>query len=163
VNDGVRQDRVAIPTLRFAAGTPYETVLARRAGQSERVLPTAVAQAVRPILAAVVREGTARRVAGAFTLGSTALVVGGKTGSGDNRYKTFARGGALKASRAVSRTAAFAFYLGDRYFGVITASVEGPEAGEYEFTSALPVAVLKLLAPAIMRTIEVAPPARVSR
>ena len=163
VNDGVRQDRVAIPTLRFAAGTPYETVLARRAGQSERVLPTAVAQAVRPILAAVVREGTARRVAGAFTLDSTALVVGGKTGSGDNRYKTFARGGALKASRAVSRTAAFAFYLGDRYFGVITASVEGPEAGEYEFTSALPVAVLKLLAPAIMRTIEVAPPARVSR
>jgi hypothetical protein len=89
-------------------------------------------------------------VAGAFPDGQGAsLVVGGKTGSGDNRYKTFARGGAVRSSRAVSRTAAFAFFIGDRYVGVIAASVTGPEAGTYHFTSSLPVALLKLLAPAI--------------
>jgi hypothetical protein len=49
----------------------------------------------------------------------------------------------------VSRTAAFAFYIGDRYFGIITASVAGKAAGEYQFTSALPLSVLRLLAPAI--------------
>ena len=49
----------------------------------------------------------------------------------------------------MSRTAAFAFYIGDRYFGIITASVAGKAAGQYQFTSALPVTVLKLLAPQI--------------
>ena len=42
-----------------------------------------------------------------------------------------------------------AFYIGDRYFGIITASVAGKAAGQYQFTSALPVTVLKLLAPQI--------------
>ena len=37
----------------------------------------------------------------------------------------------------------------DRYFGIITASVAGKEAGQYQFTSALPVTILKLLAPQI--------------
>jgi hypothetical protein len=35
------------------------------------------------------------------------------------------------------------FFLGDRYFGVITAFVPGPEAGEFGFTSSLPVEILK--------------------
>jgi hypothetical protein len=39
--------------------------------------------------------------------------------------------------------------IGDRYFGVITASVEGPVAADYRFTSELPLAVLRLLAPLI--------------
>src|SRR6266581_881122 len=37
----------------------------------------------------------------------------------------------------------------DRYFGIITASVAGKETGQYQFTSALPVTILKLLAPQI--------------
>jgi hypothetical protein len=41
------------------------------------------------------------------------------------------------------------FYIGDRYFGVISASVLGKQAENYTFTSALPVAILKLLAPAL--------------
>lgn len=47
----------------------------------------------------------------------------------------------------VNRTATFVFYIGDRYFGVITAAVDGPVAQEYRFTSTLPIAVLKLLIP----------------
>jgi len=45
------------------------------------------------------------------------------------------------------------FYIGDRYFGVLTAYVGGDKAGDYVFTSALPVATLKLLAPAIAPTL----------
>jgi hypothetical protein len=49
----------------------------------------------------------------------------------------------------VSRAATFVFFLGDRFFGVVTAYVTGPEAARYHFTSALPVQVLKGLAPTL--------------
>ena len=47
----------------------------------------------------------------------------------------------------MSRTATFVFFIGDRYFGVITAYVPGQTAQNYNFTSALPVQILKNLAP----------------
>ncbi len=150
LNDGVRRPTVAVREMRFAAGTPYETVFERLPETEERAMPSVVARILRQALAGVVKEGTARRAAGAFVgAGGAAVEVGGKTGSGDNRYKTFARGGGVTSSRATSRTAAFVFYIGDRHFGVITASVIGREAGKYKFTSSLPVALLELLAPAI--------------
>lgn len=150
LNDGVRLPAVAVRTMRFAAGTPYETVLERAPGTRVRVMPAVVARTLRQVMTGVVTEGTARRVAGAFVdARGEPIEVGGKTGSGDNRHKTFARGGGVIASRPVSRTAAFAFYIGDRYVGVITASVTGKAAGNYHFTSSLPVALLRLLAPAI--------------
>jgi cell division protein FtsI/penicillin-binding protein 2 len=105
-----------------------------------------IAQALRHVLAGIVQKGTARRLAGAFIdHDGKPIPVGGKTGSGDNRYET------RNSSRAVSRTGTFAFYVGDRYFGVITAYVGGDAASQYGFTSALPVAVLKLLAPSLAR------------
>ena len=149
-NDGVRRPTVSIQKLRFASDTPYHTVFQSAPGSGERVLPVPVARALRRVLAEVVESGTARRVAGAFQEpGGTPIVVGGKTGSGDNRFDTFAGHGRLISSRPVSRTAAFVFYIGDRYFGIITASVAGKAAGQYQFTSALPLTVLRLLAPQI--------------
>ena len=47
----------------------------------------------------------------------------------------------------VSRTATFVFFVGERWFGVITAYVPGATAQNYNFTSALPVQILKNLAP----------------
>ena len=41
--------------------------------------------------------------------------------------------------------AAFAFYIGDRFYGVATAFVPGGKAAAYEFTSALPVQIVKEL------------------
>jgi hypothetical protein len=103
-------------------------------------------------LAGVVEQGTAQAVKGAFARpGELNVLVGGKPGSGNN-FETFNRYGNALTSRAVNRTATFVFYIGERYFGVITAFVAGPEASRYRFTSALPVAVLKLLAPAIRRS-----------
>ena len=111
-----------------------------------------VARALRGALANVVADGTARRLAGSFVgADGKPIVAGGKTGSGDNRHKTFARGGGVISSRAINRTATFVFYVGDRYFGVLTAFVPGSEAERYKFTSALPVTVLKLLAPSLNR------------
>jgi membrane peptidoglycan carboxypeptidase len=150
VNDGVRRPTLTVRSLRFAENTPYHTVFEPSPAADERVLPAAVARALRDVLAGTVERGTARRLAGAFReADGTAIVAGGKTGSGDNRFETFGRGGQLVSSRAVSRTAVFTFYVGDRYFGVITASVTGRQADHYVFTSALPVSVLKLLAPEI--------------
>jgi membrane peptidoglycan carboxypeptidase len=150
VNDGMRLPMLRLTQLHFAEGTPYETVMTPDPKAGERVMRPEVAQALRGALATVVEAGTARRLAGAFRdADGKPIPTGGKTGSGDNRFKTFARGGYLKSSRAVSRTATFTFYVGDRYFGVITAFVPGQQSDKYEFTSALSVSVLRLLAPAI--------------
>ena len=77
------------------------------------------------------------------------MEVGGKTGTGDNRFDTFARGGGLISARPVDRTATFVFFVGDRFYGTITAYIAGREAGQYSFTSALAVQVLRVLEPAL--------------
>lgn len=155
VNDGKRLATIYLDKLHFAASTPYETVLQQRAPQGVQVLSPEVPQAVRKVLAEVVEQGTARRVNGAFDQADGRhITIGGKTGTGDNRYKTFAKGGALLSERVVSRSGAFAFYIGDRYFGTLTAYVAGPQAADYKFTSALPVQVLKELSPVLKRRLQ---------
>jgi membrane peptidoglycan carboxypeptidase len=149
LNDGVMKPAVRMARLRFAGNTPYETVMGPAQSEGRRVIPQAVARAILPVLAQVVQTGTAVRLAGAYKLGGKALVVGGKTGSGDNRYDSFGPRGQVIASRPVDRTAVFVFYIEDRFFGVITVFVPGKEAGDYGFTSSLPVALLRLLAPDI--------------
>lgn len=155
VNEGVRRPTLSLTHVHFAAGTPYETILEPVAKAGRQMLAPEVARTVRKAMAEVVEQGTARRLKGVFkSSGGQVLTVGGKTGSGDNRFKTFSRTGAVITSRATNRTATFVFYIGDRYFGVITAYVEGREAENYRFTSALPVSLMKLLAPAIISRME---------
>ena len=150
VNQGVRQPEVIIKRMVMGKNTPYHTDFRRVELPGERVLAPIVTQKVRDLLALVVERGTARRVSGAYKYSDGApITVGGKTGSGDNRVKKFGRGGQLISSTAVNRTATFVFYLGDRFFGVLTAFVDGKEAGDFSFTSSLPVAMLKKLAPLI--------------
>ena len=152
VNDGWRRPTVLIDELRFAQGTPYTSDFRARPQRGERVMHPAVAQLLRGVLAEVVEYGTARPLKAAI-IGPDGVParVGGKTGteSGYNRHEVFAEGRQFAAPDAADRTASFAFYVGDRYFGVITASVEGPVAADYRFTSELPLAVLRLLAPVI--------------
>ena len=148
LNDGVRQPSVRIDSLHFAAGTPYETRLQQDALRGERVMPSEVAAALRGALSQVVEAGTARRLSGSFqTVDGTPLLLGGKTGTGDNRIENVGRGGQVLSSRAVNRTATFVFYLGPRHFGTLTAFVPGQAADKFRFTSALPVQVLKGMAP----------------
>ena len=150
VNDGIRRPATTLTRVHFAGNTPYETLLQRQQEKGEAVLAPEVARTMRKAMAEVVEQGTARRLAGVFKLADgTVLTVGGKTGSGDNRFETFNRGGGVISSRATNRTATFVFFIGERYYGVITAFVQGQEAGKFRFTSSLPVTLLKLLAPSI--------------
>ncbi|WP_439891222.1 transglycosylase domain-containing protein [Ralstonia sp. 25C] len=150
-NDGIRLPSVRIDRLRFAANTPYEVMLCRDPNAGERVLPPEIPALVKTALAGVVEGGTAKRISGTFVQkDGKPIAVGGKTGTGDNRFKTFSRGGGLISERVVSRSGAFVFYLGDRYFGTVVAYVAGADAAKYKFTSALTVQVLKVLAPTLM-------------
>jgi membrane peptidoglycan carboxypeptidase len=158
LNDGMKRPTLRLTRLSLARGTPYETIIRPKSNHGEQVMHPAVARALRAVLAEVVERGTARRLAGAFVrTDGTRVVTGGKTGSGDNRFKTFSRSGGVTSSRAVNRTATFAFYIDDRYFGVLTSFVPGREADRYSFTSALSVTILKLLAPAINPRLEDGP------
>ncbi|MBD1588061.1 transglycosylase domain-containing protein [Pseudomonas typographi] len=148
LNDGVRLPSLRIDQLHFAQGTPFETRVGAATDRAERVMPVEVAQALRAALGGVVADGTARRVANVFTQpDGTPMAMGGKTGTGDNRIESFGSGGRLVGSRAINRTGTFVFYLGDRYFGTLTAFVPGKASANFHFTSALPVQVLKGMAP----------------
>ncbi|MFA5041825.1 MAG: hypothetical protein WC464_09375, partial [Bdellovibrionales bacterium] len=138
-------------TLEFGKGTPYQTQLKFRSDTPpQQVLEPVVARAVKAVMGEVVSDGTARRVAGVFRdAKGNALPLGGKTGTGDQRYDEFAAGGRLLSSRVVNRTGTFVFYIGDHFFGTITAHVAGEDAGDYVFTSALSAEMLKALAPII--------------
>jgi len=137
-----------IDSLHFAADTPYETRLVNDPHVGKRVMPSAVANAMREALSQVVDAGTARRVSGSFKLNDGApMVMGGKTGTGDNRLESWGAGGRLLGSKAINRTATFVFFLGDNHFGTLTAFVPGRAAESFKFTSALPVQVLKGMAP----------------
>jgi membrane peptidoglycan carboxypeptidase len=122
LNDGVRRPALRVEELHFAAGTPYETVVAANPPRGERVLPVALARLVRAELQGVVRHGTGRRAFGAVTLpDGTKVEIGGKTGTGDNRLEIYAAPGRRTGSRVMNRTAAFVFTIGDRYYGAILA------------------------------------------
>jgi len=147
-NGGLRYPTVRVHELRFAEGTPYETRLTKRRARPERVLSEEVAHAVREAMVDVVRNGTGTRAEGSLVAADGApLVIGGKTGTGDNRYHLFGPGGRRREVRVVNRTATFAFFAGDRYFGVIVAYVPGADAQSFGFTSTLPTQVLRLLGP----------------
>ena len=148
VNDGLRKPAMRIQSLHFAAATPYETVLQYKPGQAERVLAPEVARAVRGALRLVVENGTAQRVKQAFMRPDGSIMpVGGKTGTGDQRFDVYGGGGRLIKSRVVNRSATFVFNVDERFFGTIIAYVPGAQAAAYDFTSGLPVQLLKVLAP----------------
>ncbi len=147
-NGGLRLPTVRVDALHFAAGTPYETQLSYQPAAPERVMKAEVAAALKHALSMVVADGSARRLKGSFlNLDQTEMAIGGKTGTGDNKVATQVIRGKTVAATKVSRTATFVFYLGDNYFGTLTAFVPGKSAENFSFTSALPLQVLKGMAP----------------
>ena len=147
VNDGVRLPVIRVDELHLAEGTPFETRLRRREARGVPVLDPLVAAAARRAMVSVVQNGTARRAGGAVLhADGTPMLMGAKTGTGDNRFQVYSPGGGLIESRAVNRTATLVFFLDERYFGVVTAYVPGPAADAYRFTSALPSEIFKNIA-----------------
>jgi membrane peptidoglycan carboxypeptidase len=156
VNGGVRKTSQRVTSLHFAKGTPYETIVTKAPPTSnEQVLAPEVARVVADAIRGVVSDGTAKRARAAFVAADgTNIPVGGKTGTGDQRFDVYGAGGRLIESRYVNRSATFVFNIGERFFGSMTAYVHGPESKNYDFTSALPVQLLVVLAPNLMPLIE---------
>ena len=118
-------------------------------------MPVEVARTVRRALMGVVADGTARRLSGAYTAADgSQLPVGGKTGTGDNRFDRFGRGGGIISSRVVDRTATFVFVIDNRFFGSLTAFTHEPYAARYSYTSAMAVQLLKSIGPQLAPLID---------
>ena len=155
LNNGVRVPTLLIERLRFAADTPFETIVERKPIKGERVFSPELAATVRGVLTKVVATGTASRLARAIVEeDGSEILIGGKTGTGDHRHITFSSPGVIKESRAVNRSATFVFFIGDRFFGTMTAFVPGAEAASYTFTSTLSTQVMKKLVPVLKPLID---------
>ena len=159
LNDGVKKPTVRFESLQFATDTPYQTLLVHDGEKhAPQVLEPAIAHVVKEAMIGVVEDGTAKRVKGAYIDGAgQPYVIGGKTGTGDQRYDEFGAGGRLISSRVMNRTGTFVFFIGDRFFGTITAHVAGEDAANYKFTSALSAQMLRALAPVLQPLINGTP------
>lgn len=156
INDGVDVPITNVERLSFASQTPFETEVAYAAARApKQVFAPEVARTLKRSLMSVVEGGTAVRLNNTFlSPDGTPLPMGGKTGTGDNRYKTFDAAGNVIDSRAVDRTSTFVFFLGDRFFGTITAYVAGEDADQFSFTSSLALQLLKSIAPTVQHLID---------
>lgn len=149
-NDGRMSPPQSIASLEFAAGTPFETHLAHVPDTKGPKLTPEIVDVVQRLLADVVLGGTGARLAGGLPLGNgRAFTVYGKTGTGDQRFEVYARGGRLIESRKVNRTATFVFVIDNRFFGTLTAYTHEPYAARYSYTSAMAVQLLKSLGPTL--------------
>lgn len=162
INDGLDVPITNIEHVAFASHTPFETALAYSPARApKRVLAPEVARTLKRTLTSVVEGGTAIRLNNTFLApDGSHLALGGKTGTGDNRFKTFNAAGNVIESRAVDRTSTFVFFLGDQFFGTITAYVPGEDADRFSFTSSLALQLLKSLAPTVQRLIDAPPEQR---
>jgi membrane peptidoglycan carboxypeptidase len=139
-----------LSTLTFAAGTPYETHFAHARVAGKPVVSPEIVTAVKGLLRDVVQGGTGKRLAGGLPIGhGRTLDVFGKTGTGDQRFNVYARGGGLIESRKVNRTATFVYMIGDRFYGTLTAFTHEPYAARYTYTSAMAVQLLDTLGPTL--------------
>jgi len=118
LNDGVRLPTVRIEQVHLAEDTPFETHLRRAADPGERVFSAEIAKLLRRSLEDVVTGGTARRLSGVYTDAERRpLAVGGKTGTGDELVDRYGPGTAAGKDKEVSRSAAFTFFIGERFSG----------------------------------------------
>jgi hypothetical protein len=104
VNDGRRLPVQRIGRLRFAEGTPYETIMKPHEEEGVQVMAPEVAATVRHAMIGVVEGGTARRASGSLVgTDGKPHVIGGKTGTGDHQYRVFNAFGHEIDSHSVSR------------------------------------------------------------
>ena len=149
-NNGVKLPSVRFANFHYAKATPYETILDKTIENGQQILSPEVARAARSALIGVVASGTAVAMNGIYKDANGKWIeVGGKTGTGDHRKEKHGTNGQLLESKFISRAATFTFFLGDKFFGVITAYVAGDNAGSYHFTSSLPVHILRFLEPTL--------------
>jgi membrane peptidoglycan carboxypeptidase len=158
-NGGYKLPTVKLDELHFAENTPYEVLLNHHSKQAEYVMRPEVASTLKAALENVVQQGTGRRLKDVFKdTNGKVIAIGGKTGTGDNRIVTEMRFGKKVATTAMNRTATFVFFLGEDYFGTLTAFVPGAKSDDFSFTSALPLQVFKGMLPILSPYLETQEP-----
>lgn len=163
-NDGVNVDNIKYSHIHLAENTPYECHFRYHSEPSQRVLSSTIARLAKQGIQGVVEQGTAVRARGSVTLeNGEELRVGGKTGTGDNRLKTYNGSGQLISDVATNRTATFVFTIGDDFYGTIVAYVGGEEADNHSFTSSLPVQAFKEIAPYLRPLLQPSPDIQVTQ
>ena len=149
MRDGMRYPTERINRLHLGEGTPFETILTATPAAPDTVLGADIAAVVREAMVDVVERGTAVRARQSIrSTDGTPLVMGAKTGTGDNRIRNTRRDG-TRTNIALNRTSTLVFFAGDRFFGTITAYAPGPVADTYRFTSSLPSQILSLMGPSL--------------
>lgn len=143
-NDGMLIPATKFTDIKFGENTPYSLNFKAGKAEPKRVMHAEVAKLARREMQNVVELGTARRAFGSVKLSDgTVLPLGAKTGTGDNRSHTVTARGGVISSDVKSRTATVVYTIGDRFYGAMTAYVEGPEAADYKFTSGLQTQLMK--------------------
>jgi membrane peptidoglycan carboxypeptidase len=155
MNGGVHYPSIRVTKLHFAEGTPVETIASNKPAKPERVMAPEVAAVLKNEMGGVVEFGTARKAFQSVVLEDGRILrVAGKTGTGDNRLESYDQSGRTIKSKVMSRTAAFVFLVGDKYFGTVIAYVPGQAAEGFKFTSALPVQIFRHLTTSMKTVIE---------
>ena len=162
MNEGLKIEKRRFQSLVFGEGTPYELRFRALEPEKTRVLSPEVARAARRAIERVVERGTARRAGLAYKVPDEdgdlvrdrTVRIGGKTGTGDHRQKSFDRWGHVIDEKFVSRSATFVFIKDTKYFGVITIHVEGEESGDYHFTSSMATEIFRQLFPRITNELD---------
>ena len=116
----------------------------------EQVLNPDVARAMKGLLGEVTHNGTARRPGGAYldNEGQPVATGGDKTSTGDNRMVTVNAGRSTRHQSCVEPHGNLCFLSGrTRHFPIHDRFCAGRDAADFKFTSALPVQVLKSMAP----------------
>jgi membrane peptidoglycan carboxypeptidase len=149
MNGGMRRLPHKVTKVSMAKDSPYEVSYIPEPAKDKRALSKEIAERGRQVLFDIVAQGTAVRLKDGFTGKNGTYLLGGKTGTGDNRVKKFGSGLVLKGSKVLNRTATFMFVIDEFMCGTITAFVEGPSAGAYQFTSSLPVQIMKSMGPSL--------------
>lgn len=133
---GLRSEPVRFTDIVLGRGTPYAKYHHIQMADPIRVMSPEIAAELRNAMVGVVEQGTARRAAHSITLDNGhVLTIYGKTGTGDNR----------EGDEVKNRTATFMFNIDDRFYGTVLAYVDGPEAKNYKFTSALAAQLFKII------------------
>ena len=136
-----------VDAVNIGVDTPYEVRLKQGPLEPTQAIRPEVARAARNAIKQVVRAGTAVRIK-ELTEQPLFAELAGKTGTGDHKKKSTTRYRTV-VGEAVSRTGVFAFTYDDRYFGIMTVYVDGKQAADYEFTSAMAASVFKQMAPVL--------------
>ncbi len=142
INNGNMCKERKFEYIHFGKNTPYESLLKFNGG-CKNVIDQRVADVVKNAMLGVVNNGTARKIKSAYKEFS----VGGKTGTGDNKYKIYNKKWKLKGKSVKNRTGTFVFFINSKWFGVLTTYVNGENASKYKFTSSLPMKILSMLKP----------------